>query len=232
MPFAERLAAGVVFCLLVLVITGCAGPKFVRCTQARYNEAVQTTDTEELLLNLVRLRYGESVKFMPITSITDQLEIDSRASFIGGIDQDFPTRLGGGELLVSDRPTLSFDPRRSLELTKALLTYVDVETLELLDGAGWDVGRMFRLLVESVNGVGNAVAGDGPTPSHPPEFADYKYLVGLMKNLHEQGHLTFGEEQMVFDLATSVVFDSLMRRRCCRLTKRAMGCVQRIRDTC
>jgi hypothetical protein len=30
-------------------------------------------------------------------------------------------------------------------MTEALLTYVDVETLELLDGAGWDVGRMFRL---------------------------------------------------------------------------------------
>jgi hypothetical protein len=92
--------------------------------------------------------------------------------------------------------------------TEALLTYVDVETLELLDGAGWDVGRMFRLLVESVNGVGNAVTGDGPTPCDPPEFADDKYLVSLMKHLHEQGHLTFGEEQIVSDLTASVAFDS------------------------
>src|SRR5262245_27974183 len=44
-------------CAAVLACCGCLGPRAVQCTRARYNEVIQNTNNEELLLNLVRLRY-------------------------------------------------------------------------------------------------------------------------------------------------------------------------------
>jgi hypothetical protein len=40
---------------LVLTISGCAGPLALRTSRQKYNAAIQTTDSEQLLLNLVRL---------------------------------------------------------------------------------------------------------------------------------------------------------------------------------
>lgn len=204
-PLGNRLVLGALSCVAVLALSGCLGPTTIHCTRARYNEAVRVTGNEELLLNLVRLRYGEAVKFLPITSITAQFEIDAGTEFIGGIQEGKPQRLGIGRLFFSDRPTLTFDPRRNPEFTRAILDYVDLETLELLDAAGWDFGRLFRLFVEDLNGVGNALGADGPTPALAPDFAEYKYLASLLHRLYDQRQLVFDVEPR----SSSVAVDSI-----------------------
>ncbi len=55
----------------LLVISGCAmGPRALRFNRQKYNEAVTRTNREELLLNLVRLRYGDTPEVLPIGSVT------------------------------------------------------------------------------------------------------------------------------------------------------------------
>jgi hypothetical protein len=45
---------------LVFVVSGCAfGPRVLEQTHGRYNEAVRQVEEEELLRNLVHLRYNE-----------------------------------------------------------------------------------------------------------------------------------------------------------------------------
>jgi hypothetical protein len=93
------------------------------------------------------------VSFLPITNITAQFEFDAGALGRGGLDRGGASNYGQGQLGFADRPTLSFDPRRSPELTKALLRRFDLETFDLLDAAGWDKDRLFGLLIEEINGV-------------------------------------------------------------------------------
>ena len=53
-------------------ISGCAsfGASLLSAERRNYNEALQATNDEQLLLNLVRLRYPDSTAFMEVGSIT------------------------------------------------------------------------------------------------------------------------------------------------------------------
>jgi hypothetical protein len=215
-------SAGVGFVAL-LFISGCLGPQTLYQTRTRYNDAVQVTGNEELLLNLVRLRYGEGVTFLPITALTAQFEMDAGLQGTGGVDRGFPHNLGVGNLGYSDRPTLSFDPRRSAEVTKALLARIDLDTFNLLDAAGWDLGRLFRILVEDINGVGNAISASGPIPEQAPEFAEFRYLTSLVESLHEQRLLDLGIETRQVDIPTSVPFAAVDAQSLVSIQKSGYG---------
>lgn len=209
MASGKRPRLGLACLLVVTALPGCLGPQAVHQTRARYNDVIQATNNEELLLNLVRLRYGEGVSFLPLTALNAQFELDAGAQVVGGISEAKQHLLGTGRLGFADRPTLSFDPRRSPELTRALVTRLDLETLVLLDAAGWDLGRLLRLLIEEVNGIGNAINGSGPTPEDAPEFAEYVYAASLLRRLKDQRFAVLAAEQRYADAPAAVPFDTI-----------------------
>ena len=92
---------------------GCLGPKAVKYTRLRYNEVVRDTNDEQLLVNIVRLRYADSPVFIDLPSITSQFELAGGGNFIGGYGFEFGgrTSLGTGQFSMRDTPTLSYHPR-------------------------------------------------------------------------------------------------------------------------
>ena len=75
------------------VLSGCLGPKAVRHTRLRYNEVVRDTNDQQLLINIVRLRYADSPVFIDLPNITSQFEMAGRGNYLGG----YGTRPGAGE---------------------------------------------------------------------------------------------------------------------------------------
>jgi hypothetical protein len=65
-----RRQRAVVFLSLAAAICGCAGPTAIRYTRLRYNEVVRDTNDQQLLLNIVRLRYADSPIFIGRFSLT------------------------------------------------------------------------------------------------------------------------------------------------------------------
>ena len=100
--------------LLVVCIgaTGCLGPTAVRYTRMRFNEVMRDTNDEQLLMNIVRLRYADSPVFVDLPSITSQFEVAGRGNFLGGYGNQTPgpTSLGFGDMGMRDTPTLSYHP--------------------------------------------------------------------------------------------------------------------------
>ena len=130
-----RSLAAVLLPLALLASRRCPGPQAVRHTRGRCNEAVHATGDAELLLNFVRLRYGEGVSFLPITAVNARFEFDTGRSTPAASARRKRTASGpaGG---FANRPTLRFDPRRTETPTKALLSRLDFQTIDLLDDAG------------------------------------------------------------------------------------------------
>src|SRR5208283_5017337 len=115
--------------LIILLATcaslaGCMGPTAVRHTRIRYNEVIRDTNHQQLLLNIVRLRYADSPVVIDLPNITSQFEVARRGNYLGGYGNQTPGRagLGFGELSLRDSPTLSYHPREGREIAKALLT--------------------------------------------------------------------------------------------------------------
>src|SRR5580658_1906140 len=100
-------------------VSGCLGPKAVRYTRLRYNEVVRDTNDEQLLMNIVRLRYADSPVFIDLPNITSQFEMSGGTGYLGGYGNQFKggtTSLGNGSLSLRDTPTLSYHPREGREI--------------------------------------------------------------------------------------------------------------------
>ena len=145
--------------------SGCVGPNAVRYTRLRYNEVIRDTNDQQLLLNIVRLRYADSPVFIDLPNITSQFEVAGRGNYLGGAGNQFrgQTNLGFGELSLRDSPTLSYHPREGREIAKALLTPLSSD-LFIVVNAGANLEQLLLMSINDINDVPNA---PGPRPWSP-----------------------------------------------------------------
>ena len=93
-----------------------------------------------VLLNIVRLRHSDQPYFLQVSSIS----ATSEANFtLGGSEEK--GALGGIGYL--ERPNIIYIPLAGKQLVTQLLTPVDLSTLRLLRGAGWEFDDILRVFV-------------------------------------------------------------------------------------
>lgn len=185
-PLPNRLALSTTLgCLFLL---GCTlGPRQIPKGRLEYNQAVQKSFREEMLLNLVRLRYRETPEFLSVGGIAAQYTFDGRAG--GGLTlPDGGTKVGSlnGGISRTERPTISYVPARGEAFQKGLLAPIDMQSLELLGRTGWSWERILRTTVQYMNQIDNATSAGGPTPNRKPEYEEFRYLVQVMRQLQQQ----------------------------------------------
>lgn len=186
--FVQRSSALIPVLVACCLSTGCAlGPHQIDKGRIRYNQAIQRTHQEEMLLNLVRLKYREPVEFVSIGSVAAQYTWDGSASLSGELEEASAGVFGlGAGVRRVESPTISYVPRDDQEFNQALLSPVSIDTLALLLRTGWAADRILRCTVQNVNGVDNATTAGGPTPEQKPEFETFRYLVQLIRALQLQ----------------------------------------------
>ena len=208
---------------VLLSMSGCFGPTTVRQTRDRYNEAIRQTNNEELLLNLVRLRYNEHPSFLPITGLNAQFSLTAGAQYRGGPERGAVDSFTDGTLGYSDRPTLTFAPQRPPELTRALLSQVSLDTLYLFERQAGDVERVLRLFVRRMNGIDNSTSAGGPVPADSPEFAEFRTISELIARLDAQGVSVLTSESKPVDLAGTIPVDTVDARDLVEIKKAGFG---------
>jgi len=98
---------------LCLLLGGCAqlGPQAIKGTRLDYNIAVQRTTDEQLLVNLVRMRYRDTPFFLDVSAIAAQLSFSTGASasadLVRGGDDNFGL---DGNINFTETPTISYSP--------------------------------------------------------------------------------------------------------------------------
>ncbi|MEO1009179.1 MAG: hypothetical protein AAFX79_11475 [Planctomycetota bacterium] len=192
--YPRRMAlAGLAVPLAAIALAGCQfGPGTLAVSSAHYSDAVRIAQTEQLLINLVRLRYRDHPVYLSVTSISTQFEVGASASIDGSIVEAGADVLGlGGGIEYSERPTITFGILSGDEFEREILEPVSINTIALLADSGWRVDRVLRLTVESLNGLRHATSASGPTPSAAPEFRDFLEAVTLLQSLTEAGDVEF-----------------------------------------
>ena len=157
LPLAALLAA-------CLAASGCVGPAAVRSTRMRYNESMRATNDEQLLMNLVRLRYADSPIFIDLPTITSQFELAAGGSDPGPAGSQ--TNFGIAGLSGRDSPTLSYHPRQGREISKALLNPLSADLYSVVT-AGARLEQLLWMTLNDINDVQNAVQGHDPGPPRP-----------------------------------------------------------------
>lgn len=184
---------------IVLVVfaaaVGCSssiGVNTVPRDQFDYAEALRDAWKEQMLLNLVGLRYAEAPMFLKVTSVINQYSLEGAVTAAApGYDQEAvvnpPLQIGGR---YSDKPTITYVPLSGAEFTRSVLTPIPPQSIMSLVQAGWRVDLLFLLTVRAVNGV--AHGGAGITTQEGEEFYE---LVSLLTGIQKTGGLSFRVEQ-------------------------------------
>ncbi|MFZ5440105.1 MAG: hypothetical protein ACOZQL_08860 [Myxococcota bacterium] len=186
-----------------LVLTGCAGigPGAIHRTRLSYNETVKTTSEQEMLLNIVRLRYGDTPSALAISNIAAQYELSAGVGanpfFAAGADRSFTSVLPQANLGGADRPTISLTPLDDTEFARRLFTPLTLEGVVYLARTTWPIGTVFRLYLENLNWVPNAQTASGPTPALAPPGSAFNEGARALNVLQQRGDIVFGSEPRV-----------------------------------
>jgi hypothetical protein len=193
-----------VICAAGLNGCGTVGPRTIRANRAAYNQAVQQTNDEELLLNLVRSRYRDTLYFTSVERIAATQELlksvggsagvtDARTSYAvpptgSSVVQVLtrPFTLGPASVSVNERPTIFYAPVEGEKFVRQMMTPMNPELLLLLVKSGWSLDRVFALGVAELNGLKNAPTASGPTPSREPEFRAFREAIRLLRVLQRE----------------------------------------------
>ena len=192
------------FAAQLALLAGCAGgPATLADDRLAYNEVVKSTAEQQMLLNIVRLRYTDTPSSLAISSIATQTE-RTRAMqlvpFFGVVGGEAQLR-GANALLPQalistvDRPTITLTPLDETEFTRKLFTPMTLDGVLYLAKTTWPISTVFRLWLENLNWVSNAETASGPTSAEVPEFARFIEGVEALQGLQDKGLIVFGTRE-------------------------------------
>lgn len=206
----------IALCLVVsMAAGGCSfGPRALERSHGPYNEAVKECYEEQLLLNLVRLRYNDNPSRLDIASIAAQFELTASTtatpllaaagSNSSTLVQSFTRLLPAGTVQSANRPTVSFVPSDDRSTVQRFLTPVTGEGLFFIAESGWPIETVFRLYVNSLNGISNAEEACGPARDAVPEFAEFQCAAKLLQAVQDKGCAKIAAEESVTDVGGPV----------------------------
>lgn len=200
--------------VLFLFISACTmGPSMMRVNRLTYNDAVQLTERQELLLNIIRLRYNEGPEFLTTSSISTQFAIDLGATAGAqlGDDQEQRTELLdiGGTIGYSERPTITFTPRNEKEFTRQLISPIELEIIFLLVNYGWDLDRVLRLTTEGINGLRNETIREDPSEYYYLQLREFAQIAKKLGRLQHLGLVEISFDQEEIDLSGPISADKV-----------------------
>jgi hypothetical protein len=191
----KRLAGIAIASTLTFLLTGChsAGPASVKLGRGQFNQAIQQTNSEQLLMNLVRLRYRDIPYFIEVASVSTSLEVQAEGALSGTFPRRAANSYGAGlGASYSEKPTVTYTPLQGEKFVAQLMSPVQTKTILLLYHSGWSVSRIFRILLQSMNGLPNAPSASGPTPEHVPVYKDFYEASMILRDLQKNGLLEMG----------------------------------------
>jgi hypothetical protein len=188
---ALRRAALAALVPALVLLSGCAsfGPDTLGRDRLDYDHSVAESWKRQLLLNVVKLRYGDTPLFLDVASITNsyalETSVDARLGWADVVGAGATNSQGiGAASKYSDKPTITYSPLTGSRFTKSLMTPVSPAVVLSLIQAGWSADAVMRLMVTSVNGVQNRFAAGGRARGADEQF--YR-VIAAMRRLQQSG---------------------------------------------
>jgi hypothetical protein len=174
-----RRAPGLVLLCLILATCTSIGPSTVPRDRVDYSNALSDSWKDQMLLNIVRLRYADTPTFMDVSSVISAYTIQTAAQAGGTVNVGVPnntniTPNGTGSLAVqggyNDRPTISYTPLTGKRFAQSLLQPIPPGAIFSLIAAGYPSDIVIPTTVRALNGVYNRTSQGGNRRPADPSF--------------------------------------------------------------
>ena len=175
-------------------LASCAsiGPATVQRDRLDYSEALAEAAKREILLNIVKLRYGDVPNLVTVSQLvagyTVEGRVDLRSDFFRedfDFSDDINFGIGG---TFSDRPTVTYTPIKGDDFVRVMLTPIPPSELFAMLAAGSPADAVLGLGVQSINGRRNWTADARVDGRFDRSFDQ---ILALLEGLRADGMLGF-----------------------------------------
>jgi hypothetical protein len=180
--------------LLILSMTGCSfGPQALKGNRLDYNISIQTSNNEELVLNIVRARYVEPLFFLQVGSVSSSFGFSSTAGLTGSIYEKVQTptpavltpSISGS---FSENPTITYSPLQGEKMVRQLQSEMPLDRFLTLVRTGFGIEGLMWLAVVKMGDLGNyGVHGRDDTGSYEKVLE----LARKLGSIQQRGDLEF-----------------------------------------
>jgi hypothetical protein len=186
-------------------LSSCAsiGPQSLSSTRPLYNEAVQQTDSQQLLLNIVRQRYNDPVLFLDVTNISSATRFIRNAN-VSAVLPDTRNNVfnSGVGATFEDFPTIFYTPNVGEKFVRQMLTPLDLRTITLMLQSGWSIERTLLVTGDAIGPIRNTL---GTPTQQQPTGPDYTAVADAFRKLQRAGDLTIGVDKAKPDAQNIVI---------------------------
>lgn len=201
--FSNRFAG---ICGIVWLLMGCTtlGPQYIASGRAAYNAVINHTEDQQMLMAIVRTRYGETISMLAVTNVTANVRFSASAEAQFGIgpppsyEQNLiPLSTG---LAFEDNPTISYAPIEGEEQFDRLMSPVPLKFVVILSSSMEHRRLPFLMLIKSINHIRNPKFLHAPMSETDPRFM---HIVDLISTLNETGHIDWARdsrEEVIFSI--------------------------------
>jgi len=171
------------------MLQGCAvGPALYKTSFTQYNDAVRQTLDEQMLANLVRMRYLQSPIFLQVSSVNASFSVGGNVGasgrFDSGASDSYGASIGGS---YSENPTISFSMPESREYYGRLLAPLSADQITSLVLAGFDSELVLRTTARGLNRLRNLSTELTDAPVEPLSHSQFRESIRLIKQLRSEG---------------------------------------------
>ena len=188
-------------CLLAVLtaVSGCG--MHTGIIQSRHwdlNEAIRETTNEQLLLNLVRLRFDETPYFLQMSSITTNFSTSASLGASGTFPQGDADNIYGLDtgISYSESPTVTWSIPDSKEFLGRFYAPVGADQLTVLTQSGFDLDEVLRVGVQKMNHLRNREFRIRDGEFRPDSYAEFIEALDLMEALRKDGVIDFAHALM------------------------------------
>ena len=203
------------FCLFLGTLYGCSvlGPQSIANGRAAYNEVINHTEDQQMLMAIVRNRYGETMSMLAVTNVTANIRFTASAEAQFGIGPrpNYETNLIplSTGLAYEEAPTITYSPIEGEEQFDRLMSPVPISILVIFARSIKTSRLPFLMVIRSINDLRNPDFVWSPLSEPDPRFLR---LVDLMIGLNETGHLYWARDPDKEDQFDIVIRDHAPRR--------------------
>ena len=175
-PITRRLLLA---CCSLAALTGCQAEKrALRTDFADYNAILQHNQSEQMLLNIVRMHYREVPFFMKAGTLTASYDTSVSTGVDATLQEGEQSLVGvSGRYSFSSKPTVSYTPVEGKEFVQQLMEEISPHTFALLLRAGWSVQMLGDLLVERVTLDGGELLVGRPSSPSFAKFREFMHAI-------------------------------------------------------
>ena len=144
-------------CVLLLPACKSIGPSQVPSDQFDYNQAIARSTNEQMLLNLVRLRYGEAPTFLAVNSVLTQYVymggVGVQGAWGSSLGEPAYSVGGSADLRYIERPTITYSPLTGQQFASQMTSAVPTELLFSLVHSGWPPDQLLFMCLQRINSL-------------------------------------------------------------------------------